>query len=288
VVLNAGTTPAYLNIHQSPYDFVYAHLPNQEELRLPFSVTGDAGPPPDQMDWPDASRVAALESSAPRTTANLDGDFFARAELSPGAGPVLSRTALNASGLSAGEEVRMWWVTARGNRVTPSGWSLADIPLPSGQASADGTLTAAIEVPDDLGGWHVLKLAQGDQIVAEAPFYVERSLVEVSARRVRAGDTVNIHVKGIGWTELDNGFAMTYDNAHIGYACGFNSNGDVMLTVLATGAAGTHLVDLYPMVYDGHDAKDWYWAPVLTYAEDFPALGLGYRLPAIRIAIEIV
>ena len=81
---------------------------------------------------------------------------------------------------------------------------------------------------------------------------------------------------------------MTYDNAFIGYACGFNSNGDVTMPLVATGGPGTHLIDLYPMVYAGQDAKDWYWAPVLTYADDFPALGLGYRLPAIRIAIEVL
>jgi hypothetical protein len=182
----------------------------------------------------------------------------------------------------------MWWVTARGNRVTPSGWSLADIPLPSATTTATGTLAVPVTVPDDLGGWHVLKMAQNGQIVAEAPFYVERSLVDASPRQVRVGDTVTVQVKGVGWTELDNGFAVTYDNAHIGYACGFNSNGDVTMQIIATGAPGTHLIDLYPMVYAGQDPKDWYWAPVLTYAEDFPALSLGYRLPAMRIAIEIV
>ncbi len=195
---------------------------------------------------------------------------------------------LRANGLTPNADVDMWWVTARGNRVTASGWSLADIPLPSATTSPSGTLALPITVPDDLGGWHVLKLAQGGRIVAEAPFFVERSLVEVSARQVHVGETVTLHLKGIGWTELDNGFAMTYDNAHIGYACGFNSNGDVVIQVLATGAPGTHLIDLYPMVYAGQDAKAWYWAPVLTYADDFPALGLGYRLPAIRLAIEIL
>ncbi len=288
VVLNAGTIPAYLNIGQSPYDFVYAHLPNQEEFRLPFTVTGDAGLPPDVFDWPNPDRVAVLAADAPRTAAvatNLPG---VSAELQPSAGSVLAQPMLRASGLAPNAQVDMWWVTARGNRVTPSGWSLADIPLPSARTSPAGTLAVPITVPDDLGGWHVLKLAQDGRIVAEAPFYVERSLVEVSARQVEAGETVTLHLKGIGWTELDNGFAMTYDNAHIGYACGFNSNGDVVIQVLATGAPGTHLIDLYPMVYAGQDAKDWYWAPVLTYADDFPALGLGYRLPAIRIAIEVL
>jgi hypothetical protein len=154
--------------------------------------------------------------------------------------------------------------------------------------SAAGTLEVPITVPDDLGGWHALKLAQDGAVVGDVPYYVERSLVEVSARSVRTGDTVVVRLKGIGWTELDNGVAVTYDNSQIGYACGFNSNGDVVLQILATGAPGTHLIDMYPMVYAGKDPKAWYWAPVLSYADDFPALDLGYRLPAFRISIEIV
>jgi hypothetical protein len=288
VVLNAGSVPAYLNIQQSPYDFVYAHLENQEDLRLTFSVTDDAGPPADRFDWPDPARVATLAPDAPRTTAGADVLPGVTAALEPAAGPILSTPTLHMAGLTPNAEVQMWWVTARGNRVTPSGWSLADMPLPSAMAGANGELAVPITVPDDLGGWHVVKLAQNGRVVAEAPYHVERSLVEVSAHQVQAGDTVIVHMKGIGWTELDNGFAMTYDNADIGYACGFNSDGDVVLQVLATGAPGTHLIDLYPMVYAGRDAKAWYWAPVLTYAEDFPALGLGYRIPAVRIAIEIV
>ena len=179
-------------------------------------------------------------------------------------------------------------MTARGNRVTASGWSLADIPLGTVTADSSGRISGPVEVPDDLGGWHTLKLVQNGQVVAEAPYFVERSLVSVSATKLRAGESFTVNIKGVGWTELDNGFAMTYDNAYAGYACGFNSNGDVTLELVATGGPGTHLIDLYPMVYAGKDAKWWYWTPVLTYSRDFPALSLGYRLPAFRLAIAIV
>jgi hypothetical protein len=190
--------------------------------------------------------------------------------------------------LTPNEPVTAYWVTARGNRVTPSGWSLEDIPLFTQPAGADGSLESPIEVPDDLGGWHMVKLMQAKKLVAQVPYFVDRSLESVSARRVHAGETVVITLKGVGWTELDNGLAMTYDNAFAGYVCGFNSNGDVTLQVVATGTPGTHLIDLYPMVYAGKDKKAWYWTPVLTYGQDFPALSLGYRLQAFRIAIEVV
>ena len=75
----------------------------------------------------------------------------------------------------------------------------------------------------------------------------------------------------------------------MGYACGFNTNGDVTINLVATGNPGTHLIDLYPAIYRGKDRVPWnYQTPFLTYARDFPALSHGYRLPAYRLAIEIV
>jgi len=131
-------------------------------------------------------------------------------------------------------------------------------------------------------------VVQHDQVVAQAPYLVDRSLVSVSPDVVHVGDTLVVHLKGFGWTELDNGAAVTYDNASVGYVCGFNSDGDVTLQMTATGAPGTHLIDVYPMVYQGrNDIKPWYLDPVLSYASDFPALALGYRLPAFRLAITV-
>jgi hypothetical protein len=111
----------------------------------------------------------------------------------------------------------------------------------------------------------------------------------VKPKRVKVGETFTIQIKGGGWTELDNTVAATYDNAAIGYACAFNSNGDVTINLVATGHPGTHLIDIYPAIYRGKDKVPLnYQTPFLTYARDFPALALGYRLPAYRLAIEVV
>ena len=97
-----------------------------------------------------------------------------------------------------------------------------------------------------------------------------------------------VHLKGIGWTELDNGVAVTYDNAYIGFDCGFNSQGDVTMNLVATGAPGIHLIDIYPMIYQGHGDPPWgYQAPLLAFQVDAPGLALGYNLPAYRLAIEV-
>jgi hypothetical protein len=135
----------------------------------------------------------------------------------------------------------------------------------------------------------MVKLASRDRVFAEAPFYVEQSLVKVSPKRLKVGEPFTIQIKGSGWTELDNTVAVTYDNAAMGYACGFNSNGDITINLIATGQPGTHLIDLYPAIYKGKDRVPWnYQTPFLTSAQDFPALALGYRLPTYRLAIEIV
>ena len=87
-----------------------------------------------------------------------------------------------------------------------------------------------------------------------------------------AGTPVTIHLKGVGWTEYDNIYVATYDNAYMGYACGFNSRGDVVINFTAAGAPGVHLIDFYPGIYQGpEEAQQLYRLPQLTYADDHPA-----------------
>lgn len=80
-----------------------------------------------------------------------------------------------------------------------------------------------------------------------------------------------MQIKRVGWTELDNTIAVTYDNSYLGYACGFNSQGDVTMHLVAYGEPGAHLIDLYPVVFKGHGAWPWnYQIPMLTALDDHP------------------
>ena len=280
---------AYLNTQQSPQAYIYSHLDNQQEFRFAFNVTKDSGPPPDRLQWPDPSRVAQLGVHAARTTLSMKAVTPSEAKFTPASGPVNSKTTLNAKGLPPDTEVGLHFVTARGNRMTPSGWNLDSVPLAKVATTAGGALSASLEIPDDLGGWHAVKVATSDRLLMEVPIYVEQSLVTVSPQRLQVGEPFTIQIKGSGWTELDNTVAVTYDNAAMGYACGFNSNGDITINLVATGEPGTHLIDLYPAIYKGRDRVPWnYQTPILTFAQDFPALSVGYRLPAYRLAIEVV
>jgi hypothetical protein len=91
-------------------------------------------------------------------------------------------------------------------------------------------------------------------------------------------------VKGVGWTETANIYTVVYDNAYIGYACGFNSQGDIEIYMKATGQPGWHFIDLYPGIYKGKERKPRnFQIPQLTYAEDHP----GEDLPHFRFAFQI-
>ena len=113
----------------------------------------------------------------------------------------------------------------------------------------------------------------------------------MAPKTVKAGKPFMIELKGVGWTQLDNTVAVTYDNAYIGYACGFNSNGDVQIQMRATGTPGTHLIDLYPLLYTQQPAYPYPqlgMVPLLGFAMDAPGLAAGYQLPAFRLAIKVV
>jgi hypothetical protein len=65
----------------------------------------------------------------------------------------------------------------------------------------------------------------------------------------------------------------------------------VVLNLTATGAPGTHIIDLYPMLYSLSPSfanAPYGMVPLLTYAADDPALALGYQLGAFRFAITVV
>ncbi|MBI2831856.1 MAG: hypothetical protein HYX79_06345 [Chloroflexi bacterium] len=283
-VYPASHAVPYLNSHEGPNWHILGVYPDT----FVYTVTKDNGAPEAATEWPEDSRVANVSIDAPRTTANSTSAV--PAVLQPASGTILSKVTLRADSLPLNTDVQLFWVTARGNRASSSGWSLDSIALGKAKTGANGSLQTTFEVPDDLGGWHTVRVYAGDKLLSDAPYYVERNLLQAPPKRVKAGELITIQMKGIGWTELDNGVAVTYDNGYVGMACGFNSNGNITLYLNATGGPGTHLIDIYPMIYEGHPNKQAFnfAVPQLTALEDQPGLALGYRLPIFRVAIEVV
>jgi hypothetical protein len=259
----------YLNHEQSPV----AHLPRPEFI---FRTT--SAPP--QVKSAEAEPYA--KQVLPEVEINAAN---AAISLAPTQGPVGTQARLKASGLRPGARLDLVWQTAVGNRVSGDGFEAQDHVLGQVTVGADGALDVPITVPEDLGGLHGLALRDGDTMLARTHFVIETSIVGITPTSGPAGTPVTIHLKGVGWTEYDNIYVATYDNAYMGYACGFNSQGDVVINFTAAGAPGVHLIDLYPGIYQGPqtEPQQLYRTPQLTYAEDHP----GNKIPALRFAFEI-
>ena len=277
----------YLNIQQSPIPWGLGKV-------MSFTVTKDNGRPKPSIDWP-ASVAPTLDAKTTLQLASLGLSNAASASLASQSGAVNTKVDLSASGLTPNAPVDLEWATVVGNRVNCAGtcWNFISIPLGAATSSAVGTLAMPITVPDGLGGWHVVQVIQDGQVKAQTTYYVKRSFADkaVSSLVLKAGQPFTVHLKGLGWTQLDNTIAVDYDNSYVGYGCGFNSNGDVVMNLVASGAPGTHLIDMYPLLYTqqpSYASTPYGMVPVLTYARDIPGLALGYQLPAMRLAITVV
>jgi hypothetical protein len=266
-VLTGYMGQGYLNHEQAPN----AYLPRPT---FAFRVT------PERANVP----AAYAEPYTPQPLPASSGIDGATASLTPAQGPVQTATVLRAKGLPAGAAVSVAWGTAQGSRVSGDGFGPEERDLGTQTVGKDGTVTVRLTVPEDVGGLHAVSIRSGEETVATTHFFIETSIVGISATSGPVGTPVTIRLKGVGWTEYDNIYIATYDNAYMGYACGFNSQGDVTINFTAAGAPGVHLIDLYPGIYKGPEGgQQLYRLPQLTYADDHP----GNRIPALRFTFEI-
>lgn len=313
----------YMNILQSP-------VPQANGDVVKFRVTKDAGLIKPYAVWPE--KVVPTVSA--RTTFDKAGSYISKsgmtlnadskavATLAKSEGPVLSKNTITATDLSVSGNVDLYFSTVVGSRVDcPPGstqcWKFNPIKIGTGTV-VNGKLSQEITIPDNLGGYHVIQIAQNNKIEAQVPFYVHASLVEIRDKngklvstavakadnspaalpagvgagsyKFKQGEEFTISVKGVGWTQFDNTMAVTYDNSLIGYGCGFNSNGYMAIHLIATGDPGTHIIDLWPQYYTNQPSfanANWGMAPLLSSGWDTPALALGYKLPSLHFSITV-
>ena len=258
---------AYLNYEQSPV----AALPRPQ---FTFRTTpGASGEPA----YAERYQLQPLPASDLKTGARLT--------LTPTQGPVGTPIKLAGNGFKPGAPLQLVWETYVGSRVSGDGFTPKESVIGELKAGSDGRVESSLTIPEDLGGLHTVTLKSGDEAVARAHFAIETSIVEMTPKSGPAGTRVSIHLKGVGWTEYDNIYAATYDNAYMGYACGFNSQGDVVINFTAAGAPGAHVIDLYPGIYQGPptEPQQFYRLPQLTYADDHP----GNKIPALHFTFEV-
>src|SRR5262245_33598377 len=258
---------AYLNYEQSPV----AALPRpQFTFRTTPGASGEAA-------YAERYQSQPLPPSDLKTGATL--------ALTPTQGPVATPVRLTGNGFKPGAPLHVVWETYVGSRVSGDGFTPKESVIGEITAGSDGRVESSLTIPEDLGGLHTVTLKNGDDAVARAHFVIETSIVGMTPKSGPAGTRVSIHLKGVGWTEYDNIYAATYDNAYMGYACGFNSQGDVVINFTAAGTPGAHVIDLYPGIYQGPatESQQFYRLPQLTYADDHP----GNKIPALHFTFEV-
>jgi hypothetical protein len=186
-------------------------------------------------------------------------------------------------GFEPGKTYKLDWTTLVGNRMTGRGWDEATRDIAEAKADASGEAEFHFATPDDLGGAHDLAVDVGGK-KKQGAFWIAPTALPLDVERGPVGTTFHIHLKGGGWSETANIYTIVYDNASSGYACAFNSQGDIEIPMQATGAPDWHFIDLYPGIYKGKETRpNNYRMPQLTYAADHP----GEDLPAFHFAFEV-
>jgi hypothetical protein len=253
----------YRNTQQSP-------VAGRPDFKLRFTITPGAPllPPPPERQAQKAVRSLPVAGALVATPA-----FSGIGE------PAVVR----GKGFESGRTYQLNWNTIVGNRMSGAGWQDRARVIAESRADAGGAVEFRFKVPDDLGGVHDFWVDTAGAKQRGA-YWITPTALPLDVVRGPVGTTFRIRLKGVGWSETANIYTVTYDNATSGYACAFNSQGDIEIIMQATGEPGWHFIDLYPAIYKGSETRpNNYRLPQLTYADDHP----GEDLPRFRYAFEV-
>lgn len=262
----------YLNPDQSPrpdiptFDATFEVTEGEPVLPASIQEQNPAPAPADETAADDGGDEAAL-------TADL------------ASAPVGTEVSLTGAGFPGDADVTLSWFRIVGNRVGGEGWEERSLELGTATADRDGRFEYSFEIPGDVGGAHRIEAAVDGEKLAETSVAITPAAAAIEPASGPAGTEFTIRLTGVGWTETANIYTTVYDNRYIGYECGFNSQGDVVLKMTATGERGWHFIDLYPAIYKGEEPPgvNSFRIPQLTYADDHP----GEDLPAFHFAFHI-
>lgn len=262
-ILHGDFTFPYLNMQQSPE-------PDRPMFRIPFMVT----------DGPAVLPADVTKQSLPILAAKpVDKGIWT----SPASGLVGDQVTLLGKGLPSRSELSLTWPTMQGNRVA-TGYEQVTKDFGKVSVDGNGAFSWTFTVPNDLGGAHHIVARMGTTVIAETDFLVQPRIFSLTPSHGPSGTKAQIRLQGVGWTETANIYNLTYDNGYAGYACGFNSGGDVQVDFVVSGQKGWHFIDLYPGIYKGTETRPVnYRVPQLTFAADHPA----ETLPAFHLAFFI-
>ena len=262
-VIHSDFTFPYRNKQQTP-------SPDRPQFKIGFNVV----PGPAVLPVPPQHQALAEVRRLPP-----QGELVATPVFSGVDQPVVVR----GSGFGPGKAVALNWMTYTGNRMTGRGWEENSRTIAEATADGAGNVTFRFNAPDDLGGAHVL-WADVEGIRKTGMFWITPTAFPLDVEHGPVETTFKVHLKGVGWSETANIYTVVYDNGLSGYACGFNSQGDVEIIMQATGEPGWHYIDLYPAIYKGKETRPInYRLPQLTGDQDHP----GEDLPIFHFAFEV-
>lgn len=195
-----------------------------------------------------------------------------RISVTPVIASVGDNITVNGQGFSPGAELPVTWSTRQGSNVL--GYKLVNEPLRSVTAGTDGSFSFKMKVPPDLGGLHYIAAGNLTEH-SNGTLFIQRSAT-LSTTEGPQGTVIQVIMHGVGWNFNTNIVAVDYDNSYIGYGCGFNSGGNVTITIVASGSPGIQTIDVYPSVWWGpstyqNQSVVEYRYPLLT-PQDHPAL----------------
>jgi hypothetical protein len=233
-----GPGQPYLNETQSPN--YQPLIPTVVSARFRITSGHPVLPRAVAQQLPARNRAPSVAAAAPSLALNF------------ASGTVGSPVTIQGRGFAAATKLALEWETNVGNRISGNGWEAVQRPLASVTSDQNGAFAVNFRTPDDLGGDHriLVHALAADAPQTEIVYNVVPSVVGFTSS-VRPGGPVTIHVKGGGWGDTGNIYTIVVDNAYFGYACSFNSQGDMKIQIAAPGQAGWHFVDLYPAIYNG-------------------------------------
>ena len=254
----------YMNPNQQP---VVASRPFPH---LPFTVTAGEAVMPSPAESQGFARIAARPVA--------QGIWS-----EPYGATVGTPLTLNAKALPANSDIELFWTTQVGNRSV-TGFEERTTSIGKTKTDANGAFSWAFVMPDDLGGTHTITAKAGDKEVAKTQAYILANAFSLDVKSGPAGTKTTLHLKGVGWTETEQIYHVVVDNAFSGYACAFQSKGDLTIFLTMSGAPGWHYIDMYPGIYQGTETRPAnYKMPQLTALDDHP----GEKLPIFRWAFYI-
>jgi hypothetical protein len=267
-VMEGAFTFAYRNIQESPYaDMV--------PMAFEFEVT----------DGPALLPLPLAKQGLPVQMGTAPAGTGPALWATPVSAPVGTPVTLQGRGLPPETTVELVWNRMVGNRVTNGMYKEAAEVLAKVKTDSQGNLSYQFTTTDELGAAHRIQAKIGEKSLAEASVNIKPSALLIEPAAGPVGTTIHIQLKGVGWTETANIYTIVYDNAYIGYACGFSTQGTVNIYLQATGEPGYHFIDLYPAIYKGKEpiGVETFRIPQLTYAADHP----GEELPGFHFAFEV-